>query len=120
MHALIKAFLFFFCKSIFFFYVTGVENLENFHGKALAGKGRDAVVKLKETLSNDPSLKNVLEPRPVQNDVESVELSVKLTELPHYSLGDKVTERCPFLFLPFEMSIRNVIAVMFSIKSNCL
>ncbi|KAK2571235.1 Transketolase-like protein 2 [Acropora cervicornis] len=73
--------------------VAGVENLENFHGKALAGKGRDAVVKLKETLSNDPSLKNVLEPRPVQNDVESVELSVKLTELPHYSLGDKVAVR---------------------------
>ena len=108
MHALIKAFLFFFVNQ-YFFYVTGVENLENFHGKALAGKGRDAVVKLKETLSNDPSLKNVLEPRPVENDVESVELSVKLTELPHYSLGDKVTEMC----------IRNVIAVMFSIKSNC-
>ena len=87
----------FFCKSIFF-YVTGVENLENFHGKALAGKGRDAVLKLKETLSNDPSLRNVLEPRPVQNDVESVELSVKLTELPHYSLGDKVTESCPFFW----------------------
>lgn len=118
MHALIIAFLFF-CKSIFF-YVTGVENLENFHGKALAGKGRDAVVKLKETLSNDPSLRNVLEPRPVQNDVESVELSVKLTELPHYSLGDKVTESCPFLVLSFEMCIRNVIAVTFSIKSNCL
>ncbi|XP_015760962.1 PREDICTED: transketolase-like protein 2 [Acropora digitifera] len=80
-------------RALFFLPHKGVENLENFHGKALAGKGRDAVVKLKETLSNDPSLKNVLEHRPVQNDVESVELSVKLTELPHYSLGDKVAVR---------------------------
>lgn len=93
--------------------MTGVENEENFHGKALAGKGRDAVVKLKKTLSNDSSLKNVLEPKPIKDDVEPVELSVKLTERPNYTLGEKVTESRPFLFPRFETCIRNVIAVMF-------
>lgn len=97
--------------------MTGVENEENFHGKALAGKGRDAVVKLKKTLSNDSSLNNVLECKPIKDDIEPVELSVKLTELPNYALGEKVTESCPFLFPPFETCTRNVIAVMFSFKS---
>ena len=69
---------------------VGVEDLENYHGKALGDKGKAAVEKLKEGLSND---KHNLGPQPVVDDAPSVDLSpgtIKLSEPPSYKIGDKV------------------------------
>ena len=74
---------------------VGVEDLENYHGKALGDKGKAAVEKLKEGLSND---KHNLGPQPVVDDAPAVDLSpgtIKLSEPPSYKIGDKVIK--PFI-----------------------
>ncbi|CAH3177338.1 unnamed protein product [Porites lobata] len=73
--------------------VEGVEDLENYHGKALGDKGKAAVEKLKEGLSDD---KHNLGPQPVVDDAPAVDLSpgtIKLSEPPSYKIGDKVAVR---------------------------
>ncbi|XP_073229015.1 transketolase-like protein 2 [Porites lutea] len=73
--------------------VPGVENLDNFHGKALGDKGRAAVEILKKTITfNGP---NSLGPQPVIDDnVTTIDLSdVKLSSPPSYTVGEKVAVR---------------------------
>ena len=80
-----------FSKILFLFsLILGVENLDNFHGKALGDKGRAAVEILKKTItSNGP---NGLGPQPVVDDnVTAIDLSdVKLSSPPSYTIGEKV------------------------------
>ena len=74
----------------FFSHILGVENLDNFHGKALGDKGRAAVEILKKTItSNGP---NGLGPQPVVDDnVTTIDLSdVKLSSPPSYTIGERV------------------------------
>ena len=61
--------------------------MENYHGKALGDKGKAAVEKLKEGLSNE---RRNLGPQPVVDDAPAVDLSPKLSEPPSYKIGDKV------------------------------
>lgn len=71
--------------------------MENYHGKALGDKGKAAVEKLKEGLSNE---KHNLGPQPVVDDALAVDLSpgtIKLSELPSYKIGDKVIISHSFL-----------------------
>ena len=67
---------------------VGVEDLENYHGKALGDKGKAAVELIKSSLSSDTL--NGLGPQPVVDDAPSVDLSVKLSEPPNYTIGEKV------------------------------
>ena len=71
--------------------------MENYHGKALGDKGKAAVEKLKEGLSNE---KHNLGPQPVVDDAPAVDLSpgtIKLSEPPSYKIGDKVIISHSFL-----------------------
>ncbi|XP_068714745.1 transketolase-like protein 2 [Montipora foliosa] len=72
--------------------VPGVEDQENFHGKALGDKGIAAVEAMKKKLSGD-TVPNGANLKAVKDDVKPVNLSVKLAELPNYTLGDKVAVR---------------------------
>ena len=69
-------------------FTLGVEDMEGYHGKALGDKGKAAVKLIKSTLSSDTS--NALGPQPVVDDAPSVDLSVKLSEPPSYTIGEKV------------------------------
>lgn len=71
--------------------VPGVEDLENFHGKALGDKGKAAVELLKKSMSN--SGPHDLRPQPVTDTVPAVELDAKLSEPPNYKIGQKVAVR---------------------------
>ena len=65
---------------------VGIEDLEDYHGKALVDKGKAAVEKLKEGLVND---KHNLGPQPVVDDAPAVNLSagtIKLSEPPNYKI----------------------------------
>lgn len=71
-----------------FFIFVGVEDEENFHGKALGQKGKDAVELMKASItSSEP---HNLGPQPVTDDAPAVCLDVKLSEPPNYKIGDKV------------------------------
>ena len=90
-HDRFKTELFPFLFSICF---VGIEDLEDYHGKALV-EGKAAVEKLKEGLVND---KHNLGPQPVVDDAPAVDLSpgtIKLSEPPSYKIGDKVIK--PFI-----------------------
>ena len=62
--------------------------MENYHGKALGDKGKEAVELIKSSLSSDTL--SGLGPQPVVDDAPSVDLSVKLSEPPNYAIGEKV------------------------------
>lgn len=70
-----------------YFLDVGVENLENYHGKALGDKGKAAVEEMKASLGTDSV---DLGPQPVVDDAPVVDLTVKLSEPPNYKIGDKV------------------------------
>ena len=93
---------------------VGIEDLEDYHHKALVDKGKAAVEKLKEGLAND---KHNLGPQPVVDDAPTVDLSVgtiKLSEPPSYKIGDKVIK--PFIskasrwIFAFEEAFQEVVA----------
>ena len=93
---------------------VGVEDLEDYHGKALVDKGKAAVEKLKEGLVND---KHNVGPQPVVDDAPAVDLSpgtIKQSEPPSYKIGDKVIK--PFIFkasrwiFAFEEAFQEVVA----------
>lgn len=69
------------------FFITGVEDEENYHGKALGDKGKKAVELIKASIS---SSEHSLGPQPVTDDAPAVSLAVKLSEPPNYKIGDKV------------------------------
>jgi len=71
--------------------VAGVEDLENYHGKALGDKGKAAVELLKSSLTSDGP--HGLGPQPVVDDAPVVDLSVRLSEPPSYKIGEKVAVR---------------------------
>lgn len=66
---------------------VGVEDLENYHGKALGDKGKAAVEDMKASLGTDSV---DLGPQPVVDDAPVVDLTAKLSEPPNYKIGDKV------------------------------
>ena len=109
-HDRFKTELFPFLFSICF---VGIEDLEDYHGKALV-EGKAAVEKLKEGLVND---KHNLGPQPVVDDAPAVDLSpgtIKLSEPPSYKIGDKVIK--PFIskasrwIFAFEEAFQEVVA----------
>ena len=57
--------------------------MENYHGKALGDKGKAAVEKLKDGLSND---KHNLGPQPVVDDAPAVDLSPGTVSYTHLTL----------------------------------
>ena len=68
--------------------LAGVEDFDNFHGKALGDKGKDAVQIMKAQLSSG---ENSLERPPVVEDAPKIgDLKVKLSQPPSYKLGDQV------------------------------
>lgn len=74
--------------------VKGVEDFDNFHGKALGDKGKDAVQIMKAQLSSE---ENSLERPPVVEDAPKIgDLKVKLSQPPSYKLGDQVAVRLAY------------------------
>ena len=66
----------------------GVEDEENWHGKALGGKTDEALEACKKALAN-PNIKLV--PKMFDDDAPVVDISnIKLSSPPNYKLGDKV------------------------------
>ena len=87
-----------------FFDFTGVEDLENYHGKALGEKGKAAVELLKSSLTSDGP--HGLGPQPVVDDAPAVDLSVQLSEPPSYKIGEKVCrEDLGFDLLTFKPTV---------------
>ena len=77
--------------------------MENYHGKALGDKGKAAVEKLKEGLSN---VRHNLGPQPVVDDAPDVNLSpgtIKLSEPPSYKIGQKVIK--PFIYNTIQYNV---------------
>ena len=74
---------------IFHFCIVGVEDQDNFHGKALGDKGKVAVELMKSSITSDGP-HGLMGPQPVQDDAPAVDLSVKLSEPPNYKMGEKV------------------------------
>lgn len=74
-----------------FLLLTGVEDLENFHGKALGDKGVKAIEEIEKLLSSE---KDVLKPKPAVEDAPKVVTPepVALSEAPSYAVGQKVKE----------------------------
>lgn len=74
-----------------FLLLTGVEDLENFHGKALGDKGVKAIEEIEKLLSSE---KDVLKPKPAVEDAPKVVTPepVVLSEAPSYAVGQKVKE----------------------------
>ncbi|KAK2571039.1 Transketolase, partial [Acropora cervicornis] len=72
--------------------VKGVEDLENFHGKALGDKGVKAIEEIEKLLSSE---KDVLKPKPAVEDAPKVVTPepVALSEAPSYAVGQKVAVR---------------------------
>ena len=75
--------------SVFNFHIIGVEDQDNFHGKALGDKGKAAVEILKSKITTEGP--HGLGPQPVDDVVAKVDLSgVKLSSPPSYTIGEKV------------------------------
>ncbi|XP_015761020.1 PREDICTED: transketolase-like isoform X2 [Acropora digitifera] len=72
--------------------VKGVEDFENFHGKALGDKGVKAIEEIEKLLSSE---KDVLKPKPAVEDAPKVVTPepVALSEAPSYAVGQKVAVR---------------------------
>ena len=62
--------------------------MDNFHGKALGDRGKAAVELMKSLLTFHVA--HGLAPQPVIDDVMPVNLCVKLSEPPNYTIGEKV------------------------------
>lgn len=70
----------------------GVEDLENWHGKALGDKAESAIKACEDRIVNKGP--HGLKPTPFNDDAPKFELpTVKLSEPPNYKLGDKVATR---------------------------
>ncbi|XP_071961722.1 transketolase-like [Antedon mediterranea] len=71
-----------------------VENLENWHGKALGAKAEGAIDAISKLIKNN---KHSLTPPVPVDDAPAVNISeVKLFEAPSYSLGDMVATRVAY------------------------
>lgn len=70
------------------FAVTGIEDQENWHGKALGDKAGSIIDEINARIQNKGN--HGLGPQPVVDDAPAVTLSVKLSEPPNYTLGQKV------------------------------
>lgn len=69
-------------------YIAGVEDLENFHGKALGDKGTEIIAHLEKQIVNQS---HDLRPGTVTDDAPALcKGPVKLSQPPNYKLGDKV------------------------------
>lgn len=69
--------------------LTGIEDMDNWHGKPLGDKAAQVIATLRP-LADLPGPNP--EPKPY-NPVPAVDLSVKLSEPPSYKLGEKVATR---------------------------
>lgn len=66
----------------------GIEDKDNWHGKALGDKADEVIKAIKQRLH---SQQVTLKPKPPTTTVNPVDLSkVYLSEPPNYNLGDKV------------------------------
>ena len=68
--------------------INGIEDEENWHGKALGDKAAKAIEEIKSRIQNDGP--HGLGPQPVTDDAPSVCFNAKLNEPPNYTLGQKV------------------------------
>ncbi|XP_046840258.1 transketolase-like [Xenia sp. Carnegie-2017] len=71
--------------------INGIENLENWHGKALGDKAAKAIEEIKAHIKNQGP--HGLSPQPVIDDAPDVSLKAKLIEPPNYELGQKIATR---------------------------
>lgn len=81
----------FFNKHHYYYYSNwslGIEDEENWHGKALGDKAAKAIEEIKARIQNQGE--HGLKPQPVTNDAPSVCFNAKLSEPPNYTLGQKV------------------------------
>ena len=69
--------------------IGGIEDEENWHGKALGDKAAKAIEEIKSRIQNHGA--HGLGPQPVTDDAPSVSLNAKLNEPPNYTLGQKVS-----------------------------
>jgi len=73
-------------------YFPDIENLMNWHGKALGDKA-DSVVKHVESLIKNPSVKPSNIPAPIMDSPTVTITEVALSDPPAYKLGDKLATR---------------------------
>lgn len=67
-----------------------MEDLENWHGKALGAQADAAVKACEERIVNKGP--HGITPKPITDDAPKFDIpTVKLSEPPNYKLGDKVT-----------------------------
>ena len=71
--------------------INGIEDEENWHGKALGDKASKAIEEIKARIQNDGP--HGLKPQPVTDDAPAVCFNAKLNEPPNYTLGQKIATR---------------------------
>ena len=68
---------------------SGVEDEENWHGKALGDKAASVIAEIKSRIQHKGD--HGLGPQPVISDAPAITCSVKLSEPPNYTKGQKVS-----------------------------
>lgn len=71
--------------------ITGVEDEENWHGKALGDKAASVIAEIKSRIQHKGD--HGLGPQPVISDAPAITCSVKLSEPPNYTKGQKIATR---------------------------
>lgn len=69
-------------------FVSGIEDEENWHGKALGDKADKIIEEINARIQSQGA--HGLGPQPVVDDAPSVCFNAKLNEPPNYTLGQKV------------------------------
>lgn len=71
--------------------ITGIEDEENWHGKALGDKAASIIDEINSRIQNQGA--HGLGPQPVVDDAPAITCTVKLSEPPNYTLGQKIATR---------------------------
>ena len=76
------------------FFITGIEDQENWHGKALGAKGDACIAHLQSLIANGAPK---LSPAAPVDDAPSISIAnIRLSDPPAYKMGDKVATRMAY------------------------